>query len=763
MVFRLAYLLPISLIIFTTIVHQSVGQNLVPNWDFESYNSCPVGPSQITNVIPWGTPDTATPDYYNICYTPFPPPPFPPIGPSMDVPSNIQGWQQARSGVGYVGIISAEKTFSFNTDYREYLQVQLNTPLVIGQTYCVNFYWSLADNSPHYVEEIGVYFSNTQINLQQSAALPFIPQLEQTGTPMDDTTNWVSFQQSYLAAGGEQYIIIGNFRNPSNTTLGNTGITCNIQNGGCFAYYYIEDVCVSADSICCSPPCSISLSSNTINSSCNGSCNGSGSVNPSGGSAPYSYQWDVNAASQTSQTATGLCAGSYTVTVTDGSVCTDTITITITEPSQLTINTITIDASCNGASDGSATATTSGGASPYQYSWSNGQLSSAASGLASGTYSVTVTDNNSCTNTANLTITEPAGIGPSIISTDENCGSNDGTASVNLSGGTSPFTFLWSNGQTSSTASALSAGVYTVTITDAIGCSEVSGIVINGIGGPTLSISSNDISCYNSTDGSATVNVVGGTPPYIYIWDTSPPQTNATAISLSAGTYNITVTDFTNPCSSTTSVVISEPSLLSISLSSTDALCYSGCDGMISVAASGGIGPYTYIWSNSASSSSINGLCSGNYSVTVSDSNGCDTIQTVFINQPSMILATGTTIAAKCGNNNGSATVTPSGGTPPYFFSWDDSNAQTTQTADSLISQSYNVTISDANGCFFILPVSIGFVDGPMIDTITSIPVKCFGDADDKSDAEVKHLNVSDKEFLFSNELLILNSSIYLR
>lgn len=224
-------------------------QNLVPNPSFENYNNCPQGPGALDgNVQWWSTPDTATPDYYNTCYTPLPPP-FP-AGPSMNIPSNIQGFQQAKTGNGYAGIISGEVTLGINTNYREYIQIELNEPLVAGNEYCVEFFWSLADASPHYVEEIGVYFSPSQVFLQQSTALPFTPQLEQSGTPLNDTANWVAFQQNYIASGNELFMIIGNFRPPASTTLGNTGVDCDIITGGCFAYYYIEDVKVEAGQCC---------------------------------------------------------------------------------------------------------------------------------------------------------------------------------------------------------------------------------------------------------------------------------------------------------------------------------------------------------------------------------------------------------------------------------------------------------------------------------------------------------------------------------
>ena len=222
-----------------------VAQNLVPNPSFETYVTCPISDSEVQQgiITPWTTASTATSDYFNACFIPSP-------FPSMDVPSNAQGYQFARTGDGYAGIISAETADTALTiigDYREYLQVPLTAPLVAGNEYNIEFFWSLSDRSSLYAEEIGIYFSTTPININQSTTLPYTPQLEQSGSPLNDTTNWVPFQQTYTAVGGEMYITIGNFSNVSNSIWGTTGTACDFyQTFGCFAYYYIDDVSVVA-------------------------------------------------------------------------------------------------------------------------------------------------------------------------------------------------------------------------------------------------------------------------------------------------------------------------------------------------------------------------------------------------------------------------------------------------------------------------------------------------------------------------------------
>jgi len=200
----------------------------------------------------------------------------------------------------------------------------------------------------------------------------------------------------------------------------------------------------------CSSPCTLTVTSSVTNALCNGGCDGTATANPSGGTSPYTYQWDSNAGNQTSQTATVLCAGSYFVTVTDNAGCADTISVTVNQPAPLTISAISTPIMCNGGSDGTATATPSGGASPYNYAWSDGQLTALATGLAAGTYIITVTDNNNCIADTTVVVTEPTILALSTSSVDENCGAADGSATLTTNGGTPSYTYSWSNGQTTS-------------------------------------------------------------------------------------------------------------------------------------------------------------------------------------------------------------------------------------------------------------------------------------------------------------------------
>ncbi len=225
------------------------------------------------------------------------------------------------------------------------------------------------------------------------------------------------------------------------------------------------------------------------NVSCNSACDGMATVVAMGGSpaaSGYVYSWST-APVQTTDSAFTLCAGTVMVTVTDSLGCSAVDSVTLTEPSAITVTAASIPTLCNSSADGSAFATASGGAGGYNYAWSTTptQTSDTARGLVAGNYIITVTDANGCTGFTNVTVTEPSAVSVSTtIASDYNgaaisCnGTCDGAAAAIGAGGTAPYTYRWSDGQVTDTASALCAGVYTVTITDNNGCFTSSSITI---------------------------------------------------------------------------------------------------------------------------------------------------------------------------------------------------------------------------------------------------------------------------------------------
>ncbi|TAL58457.1 MAG: hypothetical protein EPN85_11580, partial [Bacteroidetes bacterium] len=278
----------------------------------------------------------------------------------------------------------------------------------------------------------------------------------------------------------------------------------------------------------------LAVNATQTNPVCNNICTGTATAAPSGGTGPYTYSWNTSPA-QNTQTATGLCAGNYICTVTDANGSTATAAVTITQPPAVTTSTNSTPAAC-GSNNGSASVTASGGTGGLTYSWApSGGNASAATGLAAGNYTCTVTDANGCTKTATVTVTSTGVPSVATSSTPQTCALG-GTATANPSGGTAPYTYQWCNGQTTSTATNLSAGSCTVVVTDASGCSTTSTVTITASGNiPVLTTTATAASCGNN-NGTATANPSGGTSPYTYFWNPSA-QTTSIATGLSAGSY----------------------------------------------------------------------------------------------------------------------------------------------------------------------------------------------------------------------------------
>ncbi|MBE8728306.1 T9SS type A sorting domain-containing protein [Flavobacterium hungaricum] len=449
------------------------------------------------------------------------------------------------------------------------------------------------------------------------------------------------------------------------------------------------------------PAVLIASEGSKTNVSCNGGANGTATAAVTGGVTPYSYSWSP--AGGSGATASGLAAGTYTVTVTDGNGCTATESFTITEPAAFTVSRTQTDVTCFGNATGSAAVTVSGATAPYTYFWApTGGTAAAATGLAAGTYTVTITDNNLCQTTETFTISEPAPLTASSGTiTNVGCfGDATGAATVNVTGGSGAYTYSWApSGGTAATALGLAAGTYTVTVTDGNLCQITQSFTITQPAAPLSAVTATTaVSCFGGSNGTASVSVSGGTSGYTYVW--APyGGTASTAAGLAAGNYSVTITD-ANGCVLVENVTITEPTPFTTSISKTDVSCNGGSNGFATVTATGATAPYTYSWSPSGgNAATASGLAAGTYTVTITDSNGCTATESVTIGEPTIITAATTHIDVTCiGRTDGSATVTPTGGTGTYTYSWAPSGG-TAATASGLAAGTYVVTITDANGC----------------------------------------------------------------
>jgi large repetitive protein len=438
--------------------------------------------------------------------------------------------------------------------------------------------------------------------------------------------------------------------------------------------------------------------------SCFGGSNGTASSSATGGTFPYNYSWLPGTIS--GQNISNLPDGTYTITATDIKGCIANNTISVSEPTQIMLTTGSVNSNCSLA-NGQASVSASGGISGYTYTWTPiGGNNATATGLLAGSYSVQVTDANSCVASASQSIANNPGPVLSVSSsTNVNCfGGNDGSAFASVAGGSGPFTYTWTPfGGSNQTATGLSVGSYTVNITSANGC-NASAATSPDITQPSLifaNISTSNVSCFAGANGSATITIGGGTPSYTCTW--LPGATTGTTVSgLTANNnYSVVVNDANN-CSRTFTFAITQPTAgLSANATSTAVSCFAGSNGIASVTANGGTSPYTYNWLPiSVSSQTVSSLATGIYSVNVTDFKNCVTTTTVLVSQPTQSLsATGTGVATSCsGGSDGTATVTPVGGTPGYTYQWSPTGGAN-QSASSLLPGTYIITISDLNGC----------------------------------------------------------------
>ncbi|MFM7079321.1 MAG: gliding motility-associated C-terminal domain-containing protein, partial [Bacteroidota bacterium] len=461
----------------------------------------------------------------------------------------------------------------------------------------------------------------------------------------------------------------------------------------------------------------------------NGS-DGSIDLSVNGGTSPYSYVWNNGS---TNQDLTNLIAGTYVVNIIDANGCLDSVSITVTQPQDsLAANAIaTANVDCFGNASGSIDLDVIGGTAPYSYSWSNGSVSQDLIGIITGLYAVTVVDVNGCEDTLSIFIDQPlAPLAANVLSSSNvDCfGNATGSIDLSVNGGTQPYTYLWSNGSSNEDLSGLTSGSYTVTVTDANGCETNVTASIQQPQNPLASaaIVTQQVNCYNGSDGSIDLSVNGGTSPYGYAWSNGATTEDLT--NLAAGTYTVNIID-ANGCVDSVSVVVSQPldSLSSNASVTQQVSCFGGNDGSINLSINGGTAPYGFAWSNGAVTEDVSGLAAGTYTVDITDANGCTTSQVVIIQEPSqpLSLQQNTSVQVSCfGGNDGSIDITVFGGTAPYDFQW--SNGVITEDIAGLSTGSYTVTITDANGCTLSQSFLINQPSTPLAVSGTTLVGDCI-------------------------------------
>jgi len=483
---------------------------------------------------------------------------------------------------------------------------------------------------------------------------------------------------------------------PAYTYLWSNGVTASNITAKAGSYSVtITDAngCIDTSSAIIKQPTPIAPVLTSIGALCNDSTGGITTTGTNGGTPVYTYLWSngVTASNVVAK------AGSYTVTITDANGCIDTASALIKQPTPIAPVLTSTAALCNDSNGGITTTGTSGGTPGYAYLWSNGSTASNITAKA-GSYTVTLTDANGCKDTASTSITQPNPIVPLLTSTAALCNDSNGGISVTgISGGTPGYTYMWSSGVTTSAIIA-KAGSYTVTVTDGHGCKDTASKTISQ---PTPIIPilvSTAALCNDSTGGINTTGTSGGTPGYTYLWSSG---STASGIVAKAGAYTVTITD-ANGCKDTASKTIGQPTPIVPLLTATAALCNDGNGGITTAGTNGGTPGYTYLWSNTSTTSSIIAKA-GMYTVTITDANGCNMNDSATITQPSHLRDSVIFIAnEKCfGDSVGSIIIGSTNGTPGYTYSWAPYGG-TNGTAIKLIAGIYTVTVTDAAGCELI-------------------------------------------------------------
>lgn len=448
--------------------------------------------------------------------------------------------------------------------------------------------------------------------------------------------------------------------------------------------------------------------------SCNGFVDGFITANPTGGTAPYSYLWSNF---QSGQTVFGISAGTWSVTVTDASGNNSNASVTVSEPPLLETTIELAGDICLGT-DGSLTANTTGGTPPYNFTWTTGETTQTISDLEIGFYIVTVTDANGCKATHGTSVNAPLSV--IVKATDVLCyGWCDGAVEAMVMGGTGPYTYLWNTGATDPILDMLPTGTFTVTVTDANGCTATGSGVINEPPDIEIEIA---ISGQCTDDVDVNVTATGGTGTLTYQWAHGPTTPNLT--NLSEGYYYLTVTA-NQVCKKDTFIVVSNG--VTVNPIPNPIGCDSTDTGSVIVEVPNGIGPLTWQLSNGITYDTkfINNLAAGNYSVTVTDGAGCTGTADFEIEQGgSLFDVSVSSTPASCGNIcDGTATITPTTGIPPYTYKWD--NDETTSSITNLCSGNYSATVSDSTGCHIVVMVNVEEEPSDIVVTATPKSADC--------------------------------------
>ena len=421
-------------------------------------------------------------------------------------------------------------------------------------------------------------------------------------------------------------------------------------------------------------------------------------VSANGGTPNYSFLWNNGL---TTQNLNGISEGNYSLTILDENNCELIKDIIIVEPDKIEITNIISNLLCFEDSSGNIEIIVSGGVQPYNYSWSNGDSISFINNLSANTYQLIITDYNNCEYIDNFLVDEPSPLEVYFQVENVNCfGNSNGGIDISVIGGTPQYSFEWSNFTNNEDLLNVSSGNYNVTVSDNNFCTKNISININEPSEISLSVQVKDLICYDNNSGEIEITASGGTAGYIYSIDGGLNySSNNVFTNLESSNYSIWIKD-NNNCEINGSFNVNQPNMFSnIGSSQFDIdKCHGDLNGGIEFIIDGQTPPYSFSWSNGASSQSIYNIGAGNYEVTVLDDNNCEIIYSYFILEPELIELEYSIQPASClERDNASITTFIKGGTPPFLYEW--SNGEITSDIFDISTGSYSLIIYDAEGC----------------------------------------------------------------
>lgn len=510
----------------------------------------------------------------------------------------------------------------------------------------------------------------------------------------------------------------------------------------------------------------ISVTGTPVN--CYGGSNGTAQLNILSGSGSYTITWSNGVTASTSLSL--LSAGTYTVNLKDNvSGCTVFGAYVVNQPTAMVTSHTVTNVNCFNGSNGTIDLTVTGGSAPYSYDWvpfGGPSDPQDISGLAAGSYTVTVKDSKNCTASRTAFITQPnQALTSSATSVNASCnGQNSGSIDLIVSGGTFPYSYSWNNASVSEDLNAIGAGTYAVNITDNKGCLATRNVTITEPSALVSSLLATNVSCFGTNTGSLASTTVGGTAPYTYTWQSA---TNLYSINtpnllnIPAGNFQINVTD-SKGCTTNAIAVVTEPTELVISASKVDVNCHGDATGSIDLTALGGTVPYSYSWVNQLMASygttqDLNLIPKGTYTVVVNDSYGCSRTLSRVITEPEFPLSSTYTLTnVNCfGNATGIINTTPDGGTTPYIYTW--SNGASSEDIDLLAAGNYAYAILDAKGCGFGDNVTITQPAAPLTFTSSSTPVICYGESNGSVDV-ITSGGTSPYTYVWQNQTYLMSN-----